>query len=90
MAGIGFFRPEIHLGDAQTAFPRENFLITVGIGAEVFIKENWGFELGARALGYFGDGYTDPERADPDLERSTETFTFGFHGQIGILYYLLR
>lgn len=90
VAGFGFYRPEIHLQNNETAFPRENLVLSLGLGAEVFVKENWGFELSARALGYFGDGYTDQERADVTLERATDTFSLGFQGQIGILYYLLR
>ena len=81
---------EIHLQNNETAFPRENLVLSLGLGAEVFVKENWGFELSARALGYLGDGYTDQERADVTLERATDTFSLGFQGQIGILYYLVR
>lgn len=90
MAGLGLYRPEIHLRGDNIAFPGENLRATVGVGAEVFIRENWGLELGARAVGYFGDGYTAQERVDDTVIKESSSFTVGFQGQVGILYYLLR
>lgn len=85
--GLGFYRPEIHLGEGEISFPGENLLVSAGIGAEVFIKENWGLDLGARAVGYFGEGIGDFEAGTISPDGNVAV---GFHGQVAVLYYLLR
>jgi opacity protein-like surface antigen len=87
--GVGFYRPELHNDAEEVSFPGENLLLTVGVGAELFFKENWGLDIGARALGYLGDGFTDQEKADAALQ-IPGNFSFAIQGQIGLLYYLLR
>jgi hypothetical protein len=88
MIGIGFYRPEMHFSGEEITFPGENLLLELGLGAEIFIKENWGLELSGRAFGYVGDGLTAfevNEGVEPD-----GNFSVGIQGQVGIIYYLLR
>jgi len=93
MVGIGFYRPEIHLvetddfGGDQIIFPSENLVLSAGVGAEVFIRENWGLDLSGKVFGYFGSGRADQEGEPPTDEGS---ISFGFQGQVGFIYYLLR
>jgi len=86
--GIGFYRPELHRA-SDVAFPGENFLVSLGLGAEIFIRENWGVELSGRAFGYVGEGVTPQETATGTAE-ATGNFSLGIQGQVGIIYYLLK
>jgi len=88
MVGIGFYRPEMHFAGEEITFPGENLLLELGLGAEVFIKENWGLELSGRAFGYVGDGLT-PLDISQGVE-SEGSFSVGLQGQVGLIYYLLR
>ncbi len=94
MVGIGFYRPEIHLVNTdetlygeQIMFPSENLVLSAGVGAEVFIGENWGLDLSGRSYFYFGSGRADQEPEPPTNE---DSLSFGFTGQVGLIYYLLR
>jgi len=89
--GIGMYRPEIHYqGEGNVSFPGENLELSFGMGAEIFIGETWGIELGGRALGYFGNGLTQEEEADPDLAPPTSSVALGLRGQAGVFFYILR
>lgn len=88
--GLGFYRPEVHDSAQEISFPGENALLSVGAGAEVFIRENWGLELSARALGYFGRGFTPQELADTTTRLTDSKVALGLHAQVGLIYYLLR
>lgn len=88
--GVGFYRPEIHVSDSEISFPGENLRLSLGVGAEIFFRENWGLELSGRAVGYFGDGLTDQERRDVNFPKPAGDFSYAFQGHVGILYYILR
>jgi hypothetical protein len=88
--GIGLYRPEIHYEESNVSFPGENLELSLGLGAEIFIGETWGLELGGRAIGYFGNGLTTEEEADPDLAPPTSNVALGLRGQAGVFFYILR
>lgn len=88
--GLGFYRPEVHDSSSDIGFPSENFLLSAGVGAEVFIRENWGLDLSGRALGYFGRGFTAQELVDEATRLTDSKFSVGLQGQVGLIYYLLR
>jgi hypothetical protein len=85
--GLGFYRPEIHLPNKDVLFPALNLVLSAGVGAEVFIRENWGLDLSGRVFGYFGDGLADQER-DPLPDEGS--LSIGLQGHVGFIYYLLR
>jgi outer membrane protein with beta-barrel domain len=88
--GIGLYRPEIHYQASNVSFPGENLELSFGMGAEIFIGETWGLELGGRAIGYFGNGLTTEEEADPDIAPLTDNVALGLRGQAGVFFYILR
>jgi len=89
--GIGLYRPEIHYqGESNVSFPGENLELSFGMGAEIFIGETWGLELGGRAIGYFGNGLTTEEEANPDIAPPTSSVALGLRGQAGVFFYILR
>jgi opacity protein-like surface antigen len=90
VVGVGFYRPEIHASESEISFPGENLRLSVGVGAEIFFRENWGLELSGRVVGYFGDGLTDQERADLTFVKPSGDFAYALQGHVGILYYILR
>ena len=89
--GIGMYRPEIHYqGEGNVSFPGENLELSFGMGAEIFIGETWGLELGGRAIGYFGNGLTQEEEANPEIAPLTGDVALGLRGQAGVFFYILR
>jgi hypothetical protein len=92
--GVGFYRPEIHRADEDILFPGENVFLSAGLGAEVFLRENWGIDLSARGLGYLGEGIADQERdgtvGDGTPMTAQGSFAVGLQVQAGIIYYLTR
>lgn len=88
--GIGMYRPEIHYDEESIAFPGENIELSLGMGAEIFIGETWGFELAGRAIGYFGNGLTTEEEADPNTPPPASDVTLGLRGQAGLFVYITR
>lgn len=88
--GVGFYRPEIHVSESEISFPGENLRLSLGVGAEIFFRENWGLELSGRAVAYFGDGITDQERFDETFAKPAGDIAYALQGHVGILYYILR
>lgn len=88
--GIGLYRPEIHYQENNVSFPGENLELSLGLGAEVFIGETWGLELGGRAIGYFGDGLSPEEQANPSTPTYPSNVTLALRGQAGLFVYITR
>jgi hypothetical protein len=89
--GLGIYRPEIHYaGRADVSFPGENLELSFGLGVELFLGESWGLELGGRAIGYFGDGMSPEEEADPDAVHYDSNFSLGLRGQAALFFYIPR
>jgi opacity protein-like surface antigen len=87
MAGIGVYRPEFRIGDTETVFPGDGFLFTGGAGVELFLRENWALDLSARGIGYVGNGISDQEF---ETVEDTGNLSFGLHGQLAIVYFMLK
>lgn len=87
MLGLGIFRPELRRNVGETVFPGEGLILTVGLGTELFLRENWALDLSGRAIGYFSEGIAPSEM---DTIESTGSVSFGLTGQLGILYYLIK
>jgi outer membrane protein with beta-barrel domain len=88
--GIGLYRPEIHYQENNVSFPGENLELSLGLGAEVFIGETWGLELGGRAISYFGDGLSPEEKANPSTPPPASSVTLALRGQAGLFFYITR
>ena len=96
--GAGFYRPEIHFLEVvddenreSISFPGESLALTGGMGVELFIRENWGFNISGRAIAYFGDGVAQEEELDPDSPaESNGNISVGLLGQVGLFYYLIK
>ncbi len=86
--GLGFYRPEIHYTEEEVGYPGENLVVSAGLGAEVYIRENWGLDLSVRSFGYFGSGLAEGDRTQGIT--SNGNFSVGLQAQAGILYYLVR
>jgi len=87
MLGIGVYRPELRVDDTSTVFPEANLMLSTGLGAEVFLRENWALDLGVRAVGFVGNGIADQEAF---LVRGGDNISFGLHAQAGILYFITQ
>jgi hypothetical protein len=87
--GVGIYRPEIHYTAEDVGFPGESAELSLGLGAEIFIGESWGLELGGRAISYFGDGQS-PEDEAAGAEPFDSNVSLAFRGQAGLFFYILR
>lgn len=94
-AGVGVYRPELRRSKEDVVFPGENIFLSLGLGTELFLRENWALDITGRGMALFGTGYADPEvngLTDFELQqvRDTPDLSLGFQIQAGILYYVLK
>jgi opacity protein-like surface antigen len=95
VAGIGVYRPELRRKADDTVFPGENLMGSLGLGAELFLRENLSIDLSGRGTLLYGNGYAEGEITGFDdfaLEQANATSKASFSMQIsaGLLYYLLK
>jgi opacity protein-like surface antigen len=85
---LGFYRPELRIGDSDTVFPGGNVMFSGGLGVELYLKENWAIDLQGRAIGYLGDDIA-PGQED-ETNPPGNNLSFGLHAQAAIIYFILK
>lgn len=91
---VGFYRPELRykntqassISEGDVAYPPENVLVHVGVGAEIFFTQVLAVEMGLHGYGLAGKGLLRTETPAGD-ERA---FTFGGQVTLGIDYFVTR